>query len=101
MSDPLVEEALRRRELFDNLTAYLERFKMIVLKVDPNAEMNVFGSVAEGTHNYSSDVDILVITEEDRVKMLEAVAREEFIRDTCSKTEEIEWYRRMAKLVKV
>jgi hypothetical protein len=43
MSDPLVEEALRRRAIFDNLEKYLARLKEIVQGVDPDAEVYLFG----------------------------------------------------------
>jgi len=48
MSEHLVSEALRRRELFNRLSVFLKRLKEIVLGVDPKAEVYLFGSVAEG-----------------------------------------------------
>jgi len=54
--------ALERREAFDNLSRHLKTIKETVHKLDSEAEVYLFGSVAEGTHNYSSDIDILVIT---------------------------------------
>jgi predicted nucleotidyltransferase/regulator of replication initiation timing len=73
MSDPLVEEALRRRAIFDNLEKYLARLKEVVQGVDPDAEVYLFGSVAEKRHGYSSDIDILIITEKERIEVLEAL----------------------------
>jgi len=58
----LVREARRRREIFGNLEAYLRRIAEVVRGLDPQAELYLFGSVAEGTHTYSSDIDILVVT---------------------------------------
>lgn len=58
----LIKEALERQEAFKNLPARLKTIKETVLKLDPNAEVYLFGSVAEGRYNYSSDIDILVIT---------------------------------------
>ena len=49
----LVKRALKRREVFRKLWDYL----------DPEAEVFLFGSVAEGRYNYSSDIDILIVTE--------------------------------------
>jgi len=58
----LVKEALRRQEIFKNLDKYLEVIKSTVKSLDKNAEVYLFGSVAEGEHLYSSDIDILVVT---------------------------------------
>ncbi|MGB9854849.1 MAG: nucleotidyltransferase domain-containing protein, partial [Candidatus Bathyarchaeales archaeon] len=54
--------ALKRREAFRNLTRHLETIKKAVRKLDPKAEIFLFGSVAEKRYNYSSDIDILIIT---------------------------------------
>lgn len=45
-----------------NLTKYLKIIKEKIAELDPNAEVYLFGSVAENNYNYSSDIDILVIT---------------------------------------
>jgi len=58
----LIERALRRQEIFRNIQKYLGIIKAVVQKLDPEAEMYLFGSVAENTNSYSSDIDILVIT---------------------------------------
>ena len=60
--DLLVETALKRQEAFKNLPKYLKAIKNKVSELDPKAEVYLFGSVAEGKHNYSSDIDILIIT---------------------------------------
>jgi predicted nucleotidyltransferase len=104
MSDPLVEEALRRRAIFDNLERYLARLKEVVQGVDPDAEVYLFGSVAEKRHSYSSDIDILIITEKERIEVLEALAKEEFaeIFDLhVRKPADTEWYKRHTNLVKL
>jgi len=59
----LINEALRRKRIFEELDKWLQRIKMGVLEVDPSAEVYLFGSVAEGKHTYSSDIDVLVITD--------------------------------------
>jgi len=59
----LVKTALKRREVFRKLAEYLEIIKDTVRKLDPKAEVYVFGSVAEENYNYSSDIDVLIITE--------------------------------------
>jgi predicted nucleotidyltransferase len=57
-----VKTALRRREAFRKLAEHLETIKKTIRKLDPNAEIFMFGSVAEKKYNYSSDIDILIIT---------------------------------------
>ncbi len=59
----LVKEALRRRRIFKNLDKYLRRIKQIIKNLDESAEVYLFGSVATGENLYSSDIDILVISE--------------------------------------
>ena len=58
----LVKTALKRQEAFRNLAKHLETIKKTVNNLDPEAETYMFGSVAEKKHNYSSDIDILIIT---------------------------------------
>ncbi|RLI40048.1 nucleotidyltransferase domain-containing protein [Candidatus Bathyarchaeota archaeon] len=60
--DVLVKVALRRRDVFRNLRKYLEVVKRVVLKLDPDGKVFLFGSVAEKEYNYSSDIDVLIIT---------------------------------------
>jgi len=60
--DILVKTALKRQEAFRNLAKHLETIKKTVCKLDPGAETYVFGSVTGEKHNYSSDIDILIIT---------------------------------------
>lgn len=59
----MIEEAKRRREAFENLPRYLELIVATAKEVDRNAEVYLFGSVAEGRHLLSSDIDVLVVTE--------------------------------------
>ena len=58
----IVKSALKRQEAFRNLPKYLKIIKETVNKFDPEAETYMFGSVAEKKNNYSSDIDILIIT---------------------------------------
>jgi len=37
--------------------------KKVVLEVDPEAEVYVFGSVVRGDYTAASDIDVLVVTE--------------------------------------
>ena len=60
-----------------------------MLKVDSPAEIHLFGSVAGNRYDYSSDIDVLVVYEVDRLKSLEALAEEEpseGVWDICGKT---------------
>jgi len=58
----LVEEAKERKRIFENLSMYLERIVEVVKRLDPEAEVYLFGSVAEGRFLLSSDIDVLVVT---------------------------------------
>lgn len=58
----LVKSALKRQETFKNLPTHLKTIKEIIHKFDLDAEIYLFGSVAEKRYNYSSDIDILIIT---------------------------------------
>ncbi len=65
----IVKTALKRQEAFRNLEKHLKTIKETINKLDPEAETFMFGSVAEKKHNYSSDVDILIITKLDPAKV--------------------------------
>jgi hypothetical protein len=59
----LVKTALKRQEAYRNLARHLQTIKERVNELDPKAEVYIFGSVLEKEHNYSSDIDILVVTD--------------------------------------
>ena len=59
----MINEAKRRREIFERLYEYLKKIVETVRKIDSNAELYLFGSVAEGKHLISSDIDILVVSD--------------------------------------
>ena len=64
----------RRRMYFDNLDYYLRKIKEIVEKNVPNAEIYLYGSVAEGDYSIGlSDIDIAIVSDNlsDRDKKLE------------------------------
>jgi len=73
--DPLIEDARRRQDVFKNLDKYLRIIKEVVKSVDPNAEVYLFGSVAEGRSTLSSDIDVLVVTNADPGIILEKLWR--------------------------
>jgi predicted nucleotidyltransferase len=58
-----LREARRRREVFENLDTYLRRLAAFVKRLDPSSEIYLFGSVAEGRYLYSSDIDVLVVSD--------------------------------------
>ncbi|MBC7113634.1 MAG: nucleotidyltransferase domain-containing protein [Candidatus Methanomethyliales bacterium] len=61
----LIENALKRQEAFKNLEKYLQTIKETAKKLDPKAEVYLFGSVAQKSYNYSSDIDVLIITDKN------------------------------------
>ena len=69
----LVEEARRRAEIFKNLPRYLRIIMKTVKELDKDAELYLFGSVAEGKHLLSSDIDILVVTDLPPAEVLSAL----------------------------
>jgi len=58
----IIEMAIKRREAFNNLNEYLQTIKDVVKKIDDEAELYLFGSVAEKRYAYSSDIDVLILT---------------------------------------
>ena len=60
----------RRPDLY-YLRNYLEvakRVKGVVHSIDPNARVYVFGSVVRGDYTASSDIDLLVVTSNSKLK---------------------------------
>lgn len=68
-SEYLIEEVQRRRQVFKNLKKHLETIKETLGGLDKDVEIYLFGSVAENTHNLSSDIDVLVITDLEPAKV--------------------------------
>lgn len=66
----ILKYARRRRDVFENLDKYLEKIKEIVKNIDHDAEIYLFGSVAEGKHLLSSDIDILIISKTPKEKII-------------------------------
>jgi predicted nucleotidyltransferase len=102
--DILVKTALKRQEAFRNRAKHLETIKKTVGKLDPEAETFVFGSVVEKEHNYSSDIDILIITRlhpaKIRSELWKAGIREPFEIHVHS-PEKADSFKTRAKLVKI
>ena len=72
--------------------------------IDRNAEVYLFGSVAEGRHTLSSDIDILVVTEKSPGEVLAALW-ERGIKDPFEihvvSRDVLEVYARRAKLLRI
>ncbi len=104
MEDLLVREARRRRRVFEELDEYLERIVRAVRKADPRAEVYLFGSVADGSYTYSSDIDVLVVTHEKPEKII-ALLWEHGIEDPFEihvvGPESIHRYKARSRLIKV
>lgn len=100
----LVKTALKRQEAFRNLAEHLKTIRNTVHKLDPEAETFMFGSVAEKKHNYSSDIDILIVTKlhpaEIHSELWKAGIRDPFEIHVHS-PEEAAFYKRRIKLVKI
>jgi predicted nucleotidyltransferase len=73
--DPVIEDARRRQDVFKNLDKYLRIIKEVVRSIDPDAEVYLFGSVAENRYALSSDIDVLIITNADPGIVLEKLWR--------------------------
>ena len=61
-----------------NYRSVAGKVKEIVVRIDPNAKVYVFGSVVRGRYTAFSDIDILVVTEKISLKydMMVAVYKE-------------------------
>ena len=99
-----VRRALKRREVFERLQEHLETIKRVVCEIDPEAEVFLFGSVAEGKYNYSSDIDVLVVTRFPAAKihleLWRAGIREPF-EIHIQPPEKAQFYKRRAKLLRI
>jgi len=59
------------REYFDNFMEYAERIKEIAERILGEAEVLVFGSVADGRATMASDIDVLIISKNAPKKISE------------------------------
>jgi len=85
-----------------NYLEVAERVKRIVLSIDPEARVYVFGSVVRGDFTASSDIDLLVVTRNVKLKydIMVSVYREvEAPVELHVTTPELfeRWYRRFVK----
>ena len=100
----ILKYAAKRREVFENLNEYLAKIKKVVKNIDPQAEIYLFGSVAEGNYILSSDIDILIIADKSREKILTELWRNG-ISDPFEihiyTAEYLDLFKKRAKLVKI
>jgi len=100
----LVREARRRAGIFGNLPRLLRELAAAVREIDPRAEAYLFGSVAEGKHLLSSDIDILVVSDKDPALILAELWRHGF-KDPFEihvvTRSMLEAYRRRARLIRI
>ncbi|MCS6769769.1 MAG: nucleotidyltransferase domain-containing protein [Candidatus Caldarchaeum sp.] len=66
----LVERARMRRKVFQNLETYLRDLRVLMLGLDRDSKLYLFGSVARGEHVMMSDVDVLVVTELEPARVI-------------------------------
>ena len=100
----LVERAIKRMKVIKNLDEHLKIIKEVIKRLDSDADVFLFGSVAEGKYNYSSDIDILVITDVEPSKVHLELWRsgiKEPFEIHVQPPERAEIYRRRARLVKI
>ena len=100
----LIQKGLLRQEIFENLSSYLLIIQKLVNQLDPIAEIYLFGSVAENTHTFRSDIDILIVTDKDPALIHKALwevgVKEPFEIHIHSK-EHATTYKKRATLIKV
>ena len=100
----LVEDAKRRAEVFKNLNKYMQVIAETVKELDEDAEVYLFGSVAEGKHLLSSDIDVLVVTDESPGKVISMLwdrgIEDPFEIHVVTK-EMLELYKKRAKLLRI
>ncbi|MEM4826730.1 MAG: nucleotidyltransferase domain-containing protein [Desulfurococcaceae archaeon] len=99
----LVKLAKHRAEVFRNLEHYLKVIVKAVKELDEKAEVYLFGSVAEGTYTLSSDIDVLVVTDQSPENVLMKLW-EKGIKDPFEvhiiRREMLDLYKRRSKLMK-
>jgi predicted nucleotidyltransferase len=100
----LVKRALDRQEVFRNLPKYIKIVKQTMEGIDSNAEIYLFGSVAEKRNNYSSDIDILIVTMLPPANVISELWKagiKEPFEIHVHTTENADLYRKRAKLTKI
>jgi predicted nucleotidyltransferase len=52
-----------------NRDKLFSEIKNTINKIDPNAEIVIYGSYARGTHNENSDLDVLILVDNDKINL--------------------------------
>ena len=98
-----MKTTLKRREVFRNLRKNLQTIRETARKLDPQAQVYLFGSTAEKRHTYSSDIDVLIITKKEpatvHYQLWKAGIKDPF-EIHVQPPEKLDVYKRKAKLVK-
>jgi len=71
--DIYIEGGLRIKQLLDNIWQLLAEVKQQILKLMPEAEVYLFGSVARGRYTAAGDIDILVVTDVSDWELVDTV----------------------------
>ena len=104
LEELLISEAKHRAHIFKNLDKYLRKIAEIIKEIDKEAQIYLFGSVAEKKHLLSSDIDILVVTDKPPGLILSELwkkgIKDPFEIHVITKTT-LKLYARRAKLVKI
>lgn len=66
--DVYIEEGLKTLKNLEKWRDVAKRVKDIVVAIDPEARVYVFGSVVKGKYTAASDIDILVVTSKTSLK---------------------------------
>ncbi len=105
--DVIREVVEEERKYFDEYRKYAKKIKEIVKTEFQDVKVLVFGSVVEGKHTPSSDIDVLVISDEMpksldgkakiRAKILKEIGVESPFEIHLVNSKEFEWYKRFIK----
>lgn len=102
--DIIIKEALRRRDIFNNLDKHLKMLKDAISKIDSKAEVYLFGSVAEDRYVYASDIDILIISNKHPAEVIARLYAEGFtdpFEFHVESKDKLARYERYSRLLKV
>lgn len=68
----MIREALRRKEMFENMSKLLKKMKEMLNEADKESRIFLFGSVAKNEYVLTSDIDVLILT---KLKPSEVIAK--------------------------
>jgi len=107
MMDVIREIVEEEKKFFERYRDYAKVIKEVAMEELGEAKVFVFGSVIEGRHTPSSDIDVLVVSEnmpksmEERAKIRAKILRRVGVTSPfeihLANPREFEWYRRFVK----